>query len=359
MPTTMGAYAAGLAAGSEVSSTYKGRHLTVLETELIHPYHADDLVDAGDPVIIVLADAANPHAVKGHAVGVALISATAVTDYISVDTEGIFNLTVHADDDSGGATGVINPGDPLYISDDSAASDDAAHDGTGDAVISKIKNRNIQVPFGYALGQIDNGAYGVIAVKVHWDPSVGEEQVGVTGAPLTDAVASKHFRDYYYAATGGGYITGENFDLDIPVTAARTFVARTKYFTLTIPAAGWIVTGLGAVLALKLVVTAGDEAMCQHTLLNLHYDSLQTNSTTNSAPSYIRLEDAHEDNNTSCMRNMLYFADHAALPDGGVTTGWEVIQDCNAAKTHTVSVRCAYGVGATPFWLMGHTDAPD
>ncbi|GAH50510.1 unnamed protein product, partial [marine sediment metagenome] len=35
MPTTMGVYTAGLTAGTEVSSTYEGRHLTVLETELI------------------------------------------------------------------------------------------------------------------------------------------------------------------------------------------------------------------------------------------------------------------------------------------------------------------------------------
>jgi len=163
----MGVYTAGETAGTEVSSTYEGRHLTVLETELIHPNHLDGLVDKGDPVIVVLG-AATPHAVKAQAVGVALASATAATDYIAVDTEGIWNLNVNADDDGGNVD--VNPGDALFISDDSAASDDSSHDGVGDAVLSKIRNNAIQVPFGYALGYIGAGAYGVIAVKVHWDP---------------------------------------------------------------------------------------------------------------------------------------------------------------------------------------------
>ena len=169
MPTTAGVYTAGLTNGTEVASTYEGRHITVLESELMHPYHvADDLVNKGDPVIIVLADAATPHGVRGMAVGVALASATAITDYIAVDTEGIWNLNVNAFDDQGGTD--VNPGDALFISDDSVSSDDLSHDGVGDCVISKIRNNAVQVPFGYALGQIGTGAYGVIAVKVHWDP---------------------------------------------------------------------------------------------------------------------------------------------------------------------------------------------
>ncbi len=162
MPTTAGVYTAGLTNGTEVASTYEGRHITVLESELMHPYHvADDLVNKGDPVIIVLADAATPHGVRGMAVGVALASATAITDYIAVDTEGIWNLNVNAFDDQGGTD--VNPGDALFISDDSVSSDDLSHDGVGDCVISKIRNNAVQVPFGYALGQIGTGAYGVIA----------------------------------------------------------------------------------------------------------------------------------------------------------------------------------------------------
>jgi len=37
--------------GEEISSTYEGRHVTVLESDLIHPTHADDLVDKADPVV--------------------------------------------------------------------------------------------------------------------------------------------------------------------------------------------------------------------------------------------------------------------------------------------------------------------
>ncbi|KKL84371.1 hypothetical protein LCGC14_1965390, partial [marine sediment metagenome] len=38
--TTAGVYAGALDAGTEVSSTYEGRHLTVRDDELIHPVHA-------------------------------------------------------------------------------------------------------------------------------------------------------------------------------------------------------------------------------------------------------------------------------------------------------------------------------
>jgi len=230
MPTTMGVYTAGLDAGTEVSSTYEGRHLTVLETELVHPFRASGFVNKGDPVIVALADAADPHGVKGHAVGVALNTATALTDYIAIDTEGIFNLDVCAFDDSGGATGVVNPGDPLYISDDSTqAAAGPGYTGAGDAVLSKIKNRNIQVPFGYALGQIDSAAHGVIAVKVHWDPSVGEEQVGTHAVPYESAVDSKIFREYRYRSSSAvGDIRGQYMELLLEGAGASGEAGRNR-----------------------------------------------------------------------------------------------------------------------------------
>jgi len=162
---TAGVYTGSLDAGTEVSSTYEGRHVTVLETEIIHPYIADGFVNKGDPV--VLCDAGVP-TTYGHAVGVAFSSATAATEYIAIDTEGIWNLTVYAEDDNGNAA--IEIGDPLYIrAGDLPGAADA--DGTGDAEISKIVDPATQVPFGYALGSIVAGGSGVIAVKVHWDPS--------------------------------------------------------------------------------------------------------------------------------------------------------------------------------------------
>jgi len=355
----MGLYTAALDAGTEVSSTYEGRHLTVLETELIHPNHADDLVDKGDPVIVVLAGV-TPHTTKAHAVGVALQSASATTDYIAVDTEGIWNLNVNADDDSGGATGAVNPGDPLYISDDSAASDDSSHDGVGDAVLSKIKNRNTQVPFGYALGQIDATAYGVIAVKVHWDPSIAEENVGVIGAPYADDVAAKTFRSYFYSSTGGTYPRGEDFELTIPNTSARVYEVIAKRTELTIPGDAWVCTGMISVHDMGLVITAGNEAMGTWSVLTLRFDNENTIGATNHANTYIHLRDAHEDSpGNQAISALFSFYDHDALDDGGVTVGHSILQDCNAAKTHNVSVACTYGAGNNRFWLMGHTTAPD
>lgn len=156
-------------AGNEVSSTYEGRHITVREGELIHPFHADDLVNKGDPVIVCLYSATHNHATYGRAVGIALASATAVTDYIAVDTEGIWMGQVYADDDNG--TQDIEAGDALFISDDSTGTDASiAADGTGDAAISKIRDNVLQVPFGYALGRADAGNAGTMSVKVHWDP---------------------------------------------------------------------------------------------------------------------------------------------------------------------------------------------
>ena len=154
-------------AGDEVSSTYEGRHITVLESQLIHPFHADDFVDKGDPVIVATAAAGNPHAVFGMAVGVALNDGAAIGDLIAVDTEGIWNLYAYADDDSG--TIAINAGDPLYISIDSTGVA-AAGAGVGDACISKIVNATTQIPFGYAMGEMGAGLEGTIPIKVHWDP---------------------------------------------------------------------------------------------------------------------------------------------------------------------------------------------
>lgn len=149
MPTqAFGVYDAEETAGTEVSSTYKGRHVTILETELVHPSHADGLVDKGDPIVF--------GTVAGnHGVGVAFTSAAAATNYIALDTEGIWNLSVVASDDAGNS--LVTGGDPLFIN-------------STTCVISKIRSNASQIPFGYALGQVAAGDTAVIAVKVHWDP---------------------------------------------------------------------------------------------------------------------------------------------------------------------------------------------
>ncbi len=173
---TVGVYEGQLDAGTEVSSTYEGRHLTVREDELIHPYHADGFVDKGEPV--VLCDAGVP-TTYGAAVGVVFKSGAAAADLIALDTEGIFNLTVYAEDDDGNAA--IEIGDPLYIRAGNLPGA-ADGDGTGDGEISKISAAAWHVFFGYALGSLGSGGTGVIAVKVHYDPRI-ETALEVRGTP--------------------------------------------------------------------------------------------------------------------------------------------------------------------------------
>ena len=148
-----------LTAGDEVSSTYEGRHLTVYESELFHPYHLDTFVDKGEPVVIENS--------SGWLVGVAFKSATVDTDLIAVDTEGIWALLVYADTDevwSKEGTGEVIPGDPLFID---RVTTGAITDGIGACALSKRRDKSTQIPFGYALGHIAALGQGVIAVKVH------------------------------------------------------------------------------------------------------------------------------------------------------------------------------------------------
>jgi len=207
--TTVGVYEGELTAGTEVSSTYEGRHLTVLETELIHPFRASGFVNKGDPV--VLCDAGVP-GTYGRAVGVALSTATALTDYIAVDTEGIWNLTVYAENDDGDIA--IEIGDPLFIrAGELPGAADA--DGTGDGEISKIQDSHTQVPFGFALGSMVAGGSGVIAVKVHFDPELPVAKVGSHAVPEASAVDGKIFREYRYrtSSVSGDDVRGQYMEL--------------------------------------------------------------------------------------------------------------------------------------------------
>ena len=149
-------------AGDQISSTYEGRHLTMLEGELVHPYIADGFVNKGDPVILCTYNSLTS---RKNAVGVAFNSGSADTDQIAIDTEGIWRLYVYADDDDG--TSAITPGDPLFIHDGSDGASETGG-GLGDATISKRMNIATQIPFGYALGAVGAGLEGTIAVKVHW-----------------------------------------------------------------------------------------------------------------------------------------------------------------------------------------------
>ena len=160
MPTAdWGLYEQGLTTGTEVSSTYEGRHITATAAELNHG-NILGVVTKGYPVIFGI------NAATAHGVGVAFNTEVAGTDLIAVDTEGIWNLTVTATDDAAGAGGVVRAGDPLYIN-------------TATAIISKIRNLVTQIPFGYALGGIAQDLSLVIAVKVHWDPRQPQDEFGI------------------------------------------------------------------------------------------------------------------------------------------------------------------------------------
>jgi len=131
-------------AGEQVSSTGEGRHVMIEEFNLIHPAHADGLVDKGDPVAF------------WDGVGVALKSATSINESIPIETEGIWRLSVM---NTGLNTfGSIVVGQVLFI------------DASG--VVYDEWSTSFTI-FGYALQPIADPGQGapiteVIAVKVHW-----------------------------------------------------------------------------------------------------------------------------------------------------------------------------------------------
>jgi len=222
---TVGVYTGDEDAGTEVSSTYEGRHLTVRDDELIHPYILDTFVNKGDPVVVC--DAGVP-ATYGNAVGVALASGAATSDHIAIDTEGIWNLTVYAEDDDGNVA--IEIGDPLFIR-AGALPGAADADGTGDAEISKIVDSNTQIPFGYALGSMVSGGSGVIAVKVHWDPELQVAKVGSHAVPYTSAHADKIFREFRYETTSTtGDVRGQYMELIMSGAGCSGEAARNRTY---------------------------------------------------------------------------------------------------------------------------------
>ena len=125
--------------GDEVSSTLEGRHVYILEGDLVHPAHTDGFVDKGDPVSFGIGWA-------GQGVGIALASASADTDIITVDTEGIWRCEVVAEWNM--IVGQLVFITPLGVLVDWPP-DDETH------------------IFGYTLQPLLAGT-GTIAVKVHW-----------------------------------------------------------------------------------------------------------------------------------------------------------------------------------------------
>jgi len=191
-----GAYpvADALDPGEEISSTYEGRHITLLESDLVHPTHADVFVDVGDPIVSATG--------KPCIVGVAFKSAAAATDRIAIDTEGIWNLDVVAANDDGDIA--VAGGDLIYIN-------------TTNAVLSKISNQVTQVPFGYALGIVTSGATAAIAVKAHWNPS--QDNAKRTYRTVTSGAYT--YGKHHTSIFAGGQSTGLEY-FDQQVTGTQT-----------------------------------------------------------------------------------------------------------------------------------------
>ncbi len=187
------------AAGDEVSSTYEGRHVTLLESDLIHPVHAGGIVNKGDPVVFGAG-------ATGQEVGVGVAfdgdDDTVAGDLIAIDTEGIWILDVVAVNDAGNQA--VAAGEQLYIS-------------RTTAVISKIRNVALNVPFGYALGIVASGVTNTIAVKVHFDaPDIGGPD------RMYKTVTSGSYGLNLRTTLAGGASEGVGGYIEAHLTAAQT-----------------------------------------------------------------------------------------------------------------------------------------
>ncbi len=121
-------------------AVFDGRIITVLESLLTHADPGDGLVDKGQPIVC------------GCLVGVAGQSALKATDYVPVDTEGVYYLAVSA-----GKTVAV--GQNLFI--------------TSAGLITDIPSATSR-SFGYALQEIiaESPVIKVIPVKVHFEAGV-------------------------------------------------------------------------------------------------------------------------------------------------------------------------------------------
>ncbi len=185
--------------GDQISSTGEGRHIALLESDLNHPTHADGMADNGDPVFFGMGVGGDENGV-----GVVVGASPAVAgDRVVLDTEGIWCIDVFAQDDAGGSA--VLGGDQIYIS------------KAAPAVVSKISNVALNVPFGMALGAITGGLKETIAVKVHRDPP----WIGGEGR-MFKTVTSGSFGLNLRTTLAGGASEGVGGYIEAHLTAAQT-----------------------------------------------------------------------------------------------------------------------------------------
>ncbi|GAH76232.1 unnamed protein product [marine sediment metagenome] len=124
----------GKSAGDRLYGPHQSRYVTLPESQLVHPEHdadpALDFVEKGDPVLV-----------NGETlIGVALKSAEADTDEITIDTEGIFVLMVNGSGE--------DIGNPIHINSSAGLT------------------TSFGTAFGWALSALASGE-SLVAVKVH------------------------------------------------------------------------------------------------------------------------------------------------------------------------------------------------
>jgi len=334
MPSTgIGVYPGSLTAveNDEVSSTYLGRHLTFLASDITGQEHT--LVTKGHPVVI-----------GEHIVGVAFMTEVLGSDLIPIDTEGIWNLMVYPKDDLGAID--VDAGDELWIN-------------KSNAEISKIRNSVTHTRFGYALGNVTTVVGNeVIAVKVHWDGDDELEQIGLTGAPFVSAEEDRVFRSYFYESQGGGIVEGSRMELNITTLSHVTACVDYRRLILdgAYAGAGRLITGRSSVIEARLEITAGDADLRTMSVLCLDFSNLNTYTINNVSNAYILLRE--RSTSPLSLMNLLIFHDTAAIPDAGAFAN-VIFLDTNTDHAMNCAIRCGYGPTMTPFWIMCTTTPPD
>jgi len=324
----------GRSAGEEISSTYEGRHITVLESALTHPSHTDGFVDKGDPVIL-----------NDLLIGVALESASAATDYIAIDTEGIWALTVSGTDAVGNSA--VAAGDPVYINKSTCA-------------LSKDSDKNTNQRFGIALSPVNSQASSVCAVKVHFDPDDAMEVVGDSGAYYVNDTANTIFRHYRYdcgatsgdargmylrlALTGAGG-GGEAARIFTTVDDVAGATARGAHISLNFDESGSL-TGLG--VAADATLHVPDAAMTGGTYAaisaDIHADGDESDPDAVTSISFLRVSMQGDATGQDAVDDKANFIDF-----DGMDIGAGNMIFANAATCSHV-VRC--DINGTPYYLM-------
>jgi len=322
MPSTgIGVYPGSATAveNDEVSSTYEGRHLTFYESDITG--HEHTWVTKGHPVVV-----------GEHIVGVAFRTATAATDLIAIDTEGIWNLSVVATDEDG--NNAVVAGDELFI-----------HRTT--AIISKNYNKNTHAHFGYALGSIGAGSTYVIAVKLHWDPDDEQELIGQDATPVVNVDASHRFREYHYEARGGGYPKGDYLKLTISTASCNSAQALRRVLAWTADD-NWV-TGYAAVGEFDLEIASGDAGMDTTCVVFLTSNCTFTGTGHNNFQfSWLRIQEysAIEGNRVN---NLFEINDQGGTyPVANDATNLFTASSGDLVVTHTIR----FVVNAVPYWIL-------